>query len=82
MIDPEHVFAPSAGIFAAEQLRRELAEVKAVNRKQHERMMNLLWMNLDLQDINDGLKAENERLKELVKLHMAADLARADLDRD
>jgi len=42
----------------------------------------LSFVNVELQDINDGLKAENARLQELVKTFMAADLARADLDRD
>lgn len=59
----------------------QVIELKAENRKISERLMQFLWTNLDLQDINDGLKAENARLQELVKLHMMADLARADVDR-
>lgn len=39
------------------------AELKTVNRKQHEQLMQFIWTNLDMQDINDGLKAEIERLK-------------------
>lgn len=96
MIDPEHVYAPSAGMLAAEQLRQELAEARreltetrAALKRSQERYQWLMALSkrvafaaVELQDINDGLTAENIRLVKLVKLHMAADLARADLDRD
>ena len=59
-----------------------VVELKAEKRKLHDRRRQFVWVNLELQDINDGLKAENARLQELVKTFMAADLARADVDRD
>ena len=69
-------------------LQRAAAAETALKREQ-ERYHWLLdlakrvaFVNVELQDINDGLKAENARLQELVKTFIAADLARADLDRD
>ena len=71
-----------AALQRAAAAESQVVELKAETRKTYEQLIRFLWTNLDLQDINDGLKAENARLQELVKTFMAADLARADLDRD
>jgi len=71
-----------AALQRAAAAESQVVELKAETRKTYEQLIRFLWTNLDLQDINDGLKAENARLQELVKTFIAADLARADLDRD
>ena len=71
-----------AALQRAAAAESQVVELKAETRKTYEQLIRFLWTNLDLQDINDGLKAENARLQELVKTFMAADLARADVDRD
>ena len=71
-----------AALQRAAAAESQVVELKAETRKTYEQLIRFLWTNLDLQDINDGLKAENARLQELVKMFIAADLARADVDRD
>ena len=73
--DPELNLGPAAGMVERIELH---AEVRRLNAK----LLQFVNLALDQGDEIDRLKAENARLTELVKLHMAADLARADLDED
>ena len=63
---------PDAGMKAEQDLREQLSAIsleiirlKEENRKLQNRIMQFVWVNLDLQDINDGLAGRIAELGEM-----------------